>query len=313
MNLESPTLESPTLESPFLKKTEDKAILSLKDVSVHAGGVRILDLRGKDIEIFPGDVVGIIGENGAGKSTLINCIVGKVHFEGQINRRFTLKDLGVQFQYNPYDTLLKVEEIVEIVCNENKGDPRLKDAIGQFELSSLLPKKVKKLSGGERQRLTLFLTLFKNPELLVVDELTSGLDFQKRQEMLYRLRTASLGKTVLAVTHYFEELRGWANKLLILQKGELVFFGTIKDLEGRYSFYSFIRFPRPIGNFEGLAHIKTVQIDMGTMGAVAKTEEEEKEILSFLSKAAIPAECGKKDIYSLYLLALSDFKGEKNL
>ena len=310
--MESPTLESPTLESPFLKKAEDKAILSLKDVSVHAGGVRILDLRGKDIEIFPGDVVGIIGENGAGKSTLVNCIVGKAHFEGQINRRFTLKDLGVQFQYNPYDPLLKVGEIVEIVCDENKGNPRLKEAMEQFELSPLLPKKVKKLSGGERQRLTLFLTLFKNPELLVVDELTSGLDFQKRQEMLYRLRSASIKKTVLTVTHYFEEIRGWANKLLILQKGKMVFFGTVKKLEERYSFYSFIRFPRPFGNTPALPGVKTVEIDKGMMGAVAKTEEQEKEILSSLQDAGIPAECGKKDIYSLYLLALSDFEGEKN-
>lgn len=306
-------LESPILEKPSLQKTETEAILGIKDLRVRAqGGREILNFKGEDIEIFPGDVVGIIGENGAGKSTLVNCIVGKMRFEGQITRSFTLKDLGVQFQYNPYDPLLKVGEIVEIVCNENKGDPRLKEAMEQFELSPLLPKKVKKLSGGERQRLTLFLTLFKNPELLVVDELTSGLDFQKRQEMLYRLRSASIKKTVLTVTHYFEEIRGWANKLLILQKGKMVFFGTIKKLEERYSFYSFIRFPRPLGNTPALPGVKTVEIDKGTMGAVAKTQEQEKVILSSLQEAGIPAECGKKDIYSLYLLALSDFKGEKN-
>ncbi|MBQ5520762.1 MAG: ATP-binding cassette domain-containing protein, partial [Aeriscardovia sp.] len=97
MHLENSTQ---TLERPEWRARETSAILSLKDVSVRAGGTRILDLRGKDIEIFPGDVVGVIGENGAGKSTLINCIVGKIPFEGAISRRFTLEDLGVQFQYN---------------------------------------------------------------------------------------------------------------------------------------------------------------------------------------------------------------------
>ena len=296
-----------TLERPALGESEKPAVLSLKDVSVKAGGSQILDLRGKDVEIFPGDVVGIIGENGAGKSTLVSCIVGRIPFEGEVTRRFTLKNLGVQFQYNPYDPLLKVGEVVEIVCNEGTKDPRIKNSIESFEISSLLPKKVKKLSGGERQRLTLFLTLFRNPDLLIVDELTSGLDFQKRQEMLYRLRSASAQKTVLAVTHYFEELRGWANKLLILQKGRLVFFGTIDELADRYPFYSFIRFPRPMGGFKGLPSIKTVEIDAATLGAVAKDEGEEKKILSALSNMGIPAECGKKDIYSLYVLALSDF------
>lgn len=123
-------LESPILEKPSLQKTETEAILGIKDLRVRAqGGREILNFKGEDIEIFPGDVVGIIGENGAGKSTLVNCIVGKMRFEGQITRSFTLKDLGVQFQYNPYDPLLKVGEIVEIVCNENKGDPRLKEAM----------------------------------------------------------------------------------------------------------------------------------------------------------------------------------------
>ena len=308
MHLENSTQ---TLERPEWRARETSAILSLKDVSVRAGGARILDLRGKDIEIFPGDVVGVIGENGAGKSTLINCIVGKIPFEGEISRRFTLEDLGVQFQYNPYDPLLKVEEVVQIVCDEGAKDPRIKAPAEKFEVSSLLPKKVKKLSGGERQRLTLFLMLFKNPDLLVVDELTSGMDFQKRQEMLYRLRSASAQKTVLSVTHYFEELRGWANKLLILQKGELIFFGTLKELEDRYPFYSFIRFPRPIGGFAGLSGVRTVEVDAGTLGAVAQSEEEEKQILSVLSDAHIPAERSAKDIYSLYILALADFKEGK--
>ena len=297
-----------TLERPKQGAGETSAVLSLKDVSVRAAGTRILDLRGEEIEIFPGDVVGIIGENGAGKSTLINCIVGKIPFEGEISRSFTLEDLGVQFQYNPYDPLLKVEEVVQIVCDEGVKDPKIKAAADKFEVSSLLAKKVKKLSGGERQRLTLFLMLFKKPDLLVVDELTSGMDFQKRQEMLFRLRSASAQKTVLSVTHYFEELRGWANKLLILQKGKLVFFGTVKDLEDRYPFYSFISFPRPVGGFEGLPGVRTVEVDAGTLGAVAKTEEEEKEILSALSNDRIPAECGKKDLYSLYALALADFR-----
>lgn len=77
-------MESPMLEKPSLQKTETEAILGIKGLRVRAqGGREILNLKGEDIEIFPGDVVGIIGENGAGKSTLINCIVGRMRLRAR--------------------------------------------------------------------------------------------------------------------------------------------------------------------------------------------------------------------------------------
>ncbi|MBQ1424763.1 MAG: hypothetical protein IIY98_01340 [Aeriscardovia sp.] len=79
--------------------------------------------------------------------------------------------------------------------------------------------------------------------------------------MLYRLKKRLGPKTVLS--HCFEELRRWANKFPILQKGKPVFFGTVKDLEDLYPF--FIRFPRPVGGFEGLPEVRTVEVGAGTL------------------------------------------------
>lgn len=283
-------------------------LLSLKGVKVRRWRNQILDLPDESIDIFLGDTVGLIGENGAGKTTLINCIVGKIAYQGSIERNFTIRDFGVQFQSNDYDPPVKVKELVEAVCQKSASNPALKAAMKEFELEGILLKKVKKLSGGERKRLTLFLAIFKNPKLLILDEPTSALDYQKRRKILHTLKVAMDKKTVLISTHYYDDIEDWANKILILEKGKVVFFGTVKELEDRYPLYSLIRIPMDMREKADFGSLRVIELDDEVnLGVVTRSEEEEDEFLTSCRRASIPAHREEK-LYGIYVLALDEFK-----
>ncbi|MBR6440281.1 MAG: ABC transporter ATP-binding protein [Aeriscardovia sp.] len=284
-------------------------LLSLRGVKVKRWRNQILDLpQDESIDIFLGDTVGLIGENGAGKTTLINCIVGKISYQGSIERNFTMQDFGVQFQTNDYDPPVKVKELVEAVCQKSASNPELKAAMKKFELEGLLAKKVKKLSGGERKRLTLFLAVFKKPKLLILDEPTGALDYQKRRKILHTLKVAMDRKTVLISTHYYDDIEDWANKILILDKGKAVFFGTVEDLEKRYPIYSLIRIPMDMREKAELGGLKAIELDDEVnLGVVALSQEEEETFMDLCKRAGIPAHREEK-LYGIYVLALDEFR-----
>lgn len=290
------------------EESPQEPLLSLKGVKVRRWRNQILDLPDESIDIFLGDTVGLIGENGAGKTTLINCIVGKIAYQGSIERNFTIRDFGVQFQSNDYDPPVKVKELVEAVCQKSASNPALKAAMKEFELEGILLKKVKKLSGGERKRLTLFLAIFKKPKLLILDEPTSALDYQKRRKILHTLKVAMDKKTVLISTHYYDDIEDWANKILILEKGKVVFFGTVKELEDRYPLYSLVRIPMDMREKADFGSLRVIELDDEVnLGVVTRSEEEEDEFLASCRRASIPAHREEK-LYGIYVLALDEFK-----
>ncbi|MBQ1424832.1 MAG: ATP-binding cassette domain-containing protein, partial [Aeriscardovia sp.] len=217
-------------------------------------------------------------------------------------------DFGVQFQSNDYDPPVKVKELVEAVCQKSASNPALKAAMKEFELEGILLKKVKKLSGGERKRLTLFLAIFKKPKLLILDEPTSALDYQKRRKILHTLKVAMDKKTVLISTHYYDDIEDWANKILILEKGKVVFFGTVKELEDRYPLYSLVRIPMDMREKADFGSLRVIELDDEVnLGVVTRSEEEEDEFLTSCRRASIPAHREEK-LYGIYVLALDEFK-----
>ncbi|MBO6050167.1 MAG: ATP-binding cassette domain-containing protein [Aeriscardovia sp.] len=311
MNLESNSSGgggAATFQACDLQKPAEP-ILSLKGVRVKRWRNQILDLpQEESIDIFLGDTVGLIGENGAGKTTLINCIVGKMAYQGSIERNFSIQDFGVQFQSNDYDPPVKVKELVEAVCQKSASNPELKAGLKEFELEELLTKKVKKLSGGQRKRLTLFLAVFKKPKLLILDEPTSALDYQKRRKILHTLKVAMDKKTVLISTHYYDDIEDWANKILILEKGKVVFFGTVRELEERYPLYSLVRIPMDMREKADFGSLRVIELDDEVnLGVVTRSEKEEDEFLTSCRRASIPAHREEK-LYGIYVLALDEFK-----
>ncbi len=285
-------------------------IINISNLQVKFGETVILDLS-KSIQINEGDIVGIIGENGAGKSTLIKSIIGEVEYTGKITCNFLKDKLGIQFQNNSYNKLMKVFELIQIVTKKSKFDDELLTLIKEFELDSLLKKRIGKLSGGELQRVTLFLVLYLKPDIMIFDELTTGLDFQKRQKLLKIVRNYSENRTVLNITHYFEELQDWANKILILQKGNMVFFGTIEDLKNKYYHYSIIKIKKNQVNLIKKDIEDLVEIDEETIALVVGDGSQQEKIIKICLDNHVFYEVVPCSIYTMYILAIK--KGESKL
>jgi len=286
-------------------------VIQIDNLNVTINNTVILNLNRK-LVIEEGDIVGVIGANGAGKSTLVNCIIDKIKYTGRIERNFQSSKLGIQFQNNSYNSLMKVYEIIQIVTNEIRFDHKLNEMIYTFELDNLLKKKISKLSGGERQRLTLFLMLYLRPSFLIFDELTTGLDYQKRVKMLDIVKKYSCNKTVLTITHYYEELNNWANKILILHKGQVAFWGTVEELDEKNAHFSILKIKNSVDTlFNNIMSNKTKIIkplDGGNDGIVAQNLKEQNDFINIFSNNGITFEVIPKSIYTLYLLEIFEME-----
>lgn len=144
-------------------------------------------------QVKKGKVFGLIGANGAGKSSTIECILGtKKMNTGEVSilemnprkeRTKVFERVGVQFQESKYQELVKVEELCEMTASVYKEPQNYEDLLSAFGIADKKKAYVKELSGGERQRLFLVLALMPNPELVFLDELTTGLDARARRDV----------------------------------------------------------------------------------------------------------------------------------
>ena len=188
-----------------------------------------------------GKVFGLLGHNGAGKSTTIEMILGlKTPDEGKAlvfgkevakHKKECFEKIGVQLQSSNYPAAIRVGEACEERAALYKNPRDYKELLGQFGLSGFEKCEVNKLSGGERQRLSVALTLIGNPEVVFLDELTTGLDVAARREVWKTLKTLKeSGITIFLTTHYMEEAEKLCDDLLILRNGKEVTRGTVKEV-----------------------------------------------------------------------------------
>lgn len=276
-------------------------LLKINNLIVEYNDAVVLNIN--DITVSSGDIVGIIGQNGSGKSTLIDCILDEIKYEGRIERNFKKEDVGVQFQVNSYNNLMKVRELIRIVTKQNKFNSELQLLIERFEIKDMLEKRISVLSGGEKQRLTLFLVLYLKPKIIFFDELTTGLDYEKRKKLLKIVREYSKGKTVFIVTHYFDELENWATKLLVLKQGKPIFWGTPGELSKLYPHYGVLKLDNSFENNE-FNIIKDRNDDSSIL--VVKDIEEQIKAIDMLNRLNISFEARPSNIYSLYILLMND-------
>lgn len=153
--------------------------IEVSDVSVRYGSKIALDIK-QTLVIQEGDIVGIIGENGAGKTTLVRALLQQIPFMGKIFCDYEKNEIGVMFQTNAYNPLMRVYELIRIIAGVRHFDAQLQELLHTFQMDTIFKTKIGNLSGGEQQRLTLALMLYKRPSLLIFDEMTTGLDFEKR-------------------------------------------------------------------------------------------------------------------------------------
>lgn len=214
--------------------------IELQDVQKHYGGVQALEPT--TLSIQRGEVVALLGPNGAGKSTLVNLALGllvpsrgTVRVFGQnpldaANRTHT----GAMLQQVNLSANLRVRELIELFSSYYPAPLRLDETLDRANLSTLQRRQYRQLSGGQRQRVRFALALCGNPDLIVMDEPTVGLDVETRRLFWAQVRAlVADGRTVLLTTHYLEEADALADRILVMDRGRLVAQATPHELKAR--------------------------------------------------------------------------------
>lgn len=209
---------------------ETKKVIEIKNINKQINKKRILN--NISFDIFEGDCVALIGPNGAGKTTLMNCLLGNKFVDSgsikinnlQPTNNKLKKSVNVLPQENVVPQKLKVKELIDFVKK------LYKDHLSDEEIDNLLrfDSKLKetfasKLSGGQRRLLSFVLSLIGKPSILFLDEPTAGMDTSTRIRFWEIVNTLKNdGLTIIYSSHYIEEVEHTADRILVLNKGELI-------------------------------------------------------------------------------------------
>ena len=203
------------------------------------GSVTAVD--GLDLKVLRGECFGLLGPNGAGKTTTIEILEGLLHAdEGEVTLlghqwktdADTLRQrLGIQLQETQLADKLTVAETLRLFRSFYPSGPTVDELLDLVELKPKRDAWVSKLSGGQKQRLSVACALAGKPDLLFLDEPTTGLDPQSRRQLwavLERFREA--GGTILITTHYMDEAHTLCDRVGIMDQGKLIALGTPREL-----------------------------------------------------------------------------------
>ncbi len=208
-------------------------------------------LQALDLEVGSGECVGLLGPNGAGKSTFIGCLYGAVVRTGgnlmvfgldpQKEARTIKTRLGVVPQENALDEELTVLENMRLYARFallplKLARERIEALLEEMSLEHKRDAPIRSLSGGMKRRLVFVRALLSDPELLILDEPTTGLDPAVRHVLWEKvLNYRQSGKTVLITTHYMHEAELLCNRVVILNRGKVIATGTPRDLIDRHA------------------------------------------------------------------------------
>ena len=228
--------------------------VSVRNLTKSFGERKVVDDLSFDVQ--KGEVFALLGHNGAGKSTTIDLILGLkapdggsakiLGMDAARHRKQVFERVGVQLQNTEYQPNITVEEAC-IECASLYAAPAdYPQLLEQFGLGALRKNFVSGLSGGERQKLSVVLALIGSPEIVFLDELTTGLDVVARREVWRTLKQLKAqGLTIFLTTHYMEDAEALCDRVCIIRSGKKVMEGTVdeviaasgrKDLEEAYLF-----------------------------------------------------------------------------
>ncbi len=229
--------------------------VSVRNLTKSFGNRKVVDDLCFDVR--KGEVFALLGHNGAGKSTTIDLILGLkspdagsariLGIDAAKNRKQVFARVGVQLQSTQYQPNITVEEACIEYASLYTAPADYPQLLKQFGLDGLRRSFVSKLSGGERQKLSVVLALIGRPEIVFLDELTTGLDVVARREVWRTLKQLKRqGLTIFLTTHYMEEAEALCDRVCIIKSGKKVAEGTIdeviaasaqRNLEDAYLFY----------------------------------------------------------------------------
>src|SRR3954470_14360401 len=215
--------------------------LLVEGLRKHYGDVKAVD--GLDLSVAGGECFGLLGPNGAGKTTTIEICEGLLAPDSGrvelLGLRWTSHEaelrerLGIQLQETQLADKLTVEETVRMFRSFYRRGRSVDEAIGLVQLDEKRGARVGKLSGGQKQRLALACAIVGEPDLIFLDEPTTGLDPQSRRQ-LWDLITdfKALGRTIILTTHYMDEAEMLCDRVAIVDHGKVIALGTPLELIG---------------------------------------------------------------------------------
>jgi len=259
-------------------------------------------LRGVSFAVRPGEVFGMIGPNGAGKTTLMECIEGLRRHDGgaisvlgldpQRQTRELRERTGVQLQSSALPTRITVREALELFASfyADPADPRT--LLERLGLADKADTYVEKLSGGQRQRVFIALALVNRPEVVFLDELTTGLDPQARLaiwDVVRDIRDA--GTTVFLTTHFMEEAERLCDRVAVLDRGRVVALDIVPGLVARLGAPTRLSFTvegeLPLARLEALPDVSRVRREGQRVTVHGSGERFPQEVVGVLSQAGV--------------------------
>ena len=213
--------------------------IRVENLSKSFSGRKVVD--DLSFEVNKGEVYAILGHNGAGKSTTIDLILGLkepdsgeatiLGMKASKNRKKVFEKVGVQLQHTEYQNMMTVEEACLEYASLYEKPSDYNELLITFGLSELKKSYVNKLSGGERQKLSVILALIGKPEIVFLDELTTGLDVAARREVWLTLKQLrEKGLTIVLTTHYMEEAEALCDRVCLIKSGQKITEGRISEV-----------------------------------------------------------------------------------
>ena len=263
--------------------TATRSVIRVRGLTKRYGDVEAV--AGIDFDVAPGEIFGLLGPNGAGKTTTVEILEGlRSPDSGEVSvlgvdvtrAADELKPrIGVSLQTASLYPKLTVTEVIDLFRAFYPQARSTKDLIDALELGERQNAQTRELSGGQRQRLTVALALVNDPELVFLDEPTTGLDPAARRslwDLISGLRAS--GKSVLLTTHYMEEAEALCDRLAIMDHGSILEMGTVDELISK-------RFHERAVRVDPIPGLSTTELE--ALPAVVSVKADDREVLLYTS------------------------------
>lgn len=262
------------------KKYTLETILTIQNLDKKFGNVHAV--KNVSFEIKKGNVYGILGPNGSGKSTTLGIILNVVNktsgnytwFDGKLDTHHALKKVGAIIERPNFYPYLTAEENLKLVCKiKGVSYDKVKEKLEVVGLYERKDSKFRTFSLGMKQRLAIASALLNDPEILILDEPTNGLDPQGIRQIRDIIRhIASMGTTILLASHLLDEVEKVCSHVVVLRKGEILYTGTVDGIISNEGFFEL-----QSDNHDILKSTLT------NLTAIDKIEEEEGKLLVYLN------------------------------
>jgi ABC-2 type transport system ATP-binding protein len=272
------------------KETSVNTILTIENLTKKFGNLTAVDNISFRIE--KGNVYGILGPNGSGKSTTLGIVLNVVNktsgsfhwFDGKDTTNNALKKVGAIIERPNFYPYMTANQNLELVCKiKGVSKSKIEEKLKLVELSNRKHSKFSSFSLGMKQRLAIASALLNDPEILILDEPTNGLDPQGIHQIREIIKTiASQGTTILLASHLLDEVEKVCSHVVILQKGKTLYTGSVAGMNASHGFF--------IVKSDDMLMLKTALEDHNS---IASLKPDGENIIAFLNEPMEAAEINK--------------------